>query len=106
MELDIPQDATIYADGAYNCFDLEDILKDEGIRLLAKRGVRAKQRLRTQAEEKQLSSRRQIVETAFSSLSSLLPRYIKARTEAGFLIKVMCSVLAYSVSFICKTSLT
>ena len=44
---------TLYADGAYNCFDLEDILKEEGIRLLAKRGVRAKQRLRTQAEEKQ-----------------------------------------------------
>ena len=44
-------------------------------------------------------------EKQLSSLSNLFPRYIKARTEAGFLIKVMCSVLAYSISFICKTSL-
>jgi hypothetical protein len=38
MKLDIPPQAIVYADGAYNCFDLEDILQDEGIRLMAKRG--------------------------------------------------------------------
>ncbi len=37
MELDIPKDALLYADGAYNSFDLEDVLQDEGIKLLAKR---------------------------------------------------------------------
>ncbi len=42
MELDIPFDMTLYADGAYNSFDLEDVLKDEGIHLLAKRGLRQK----------------------------------------------------------------
>lgn len=105
MELDIPLDSQLYADGAYNCFDLEDILQEEGITLLAKRGSKAKQRMRTTCEEKEISSRRQIVETAFSCITSLFPRNIKARTEAGFLIKIICTVLAYSVSFVYNSPL-
>ncbi len=37
MELDIPSGSQLYADGAYSCFDLEDVLSDEKICLLAKR---------------------------------------------------------------------
>lgn len=55
MELDIPADMMLYADGAYDCFDLEDVLKDESIHLLAKRGAKAKNRLRQLAEEKEIS---------------------------------------------------
>lgn len=105
MELDIPEEALLYADGAYNCFDLEDILQEEGIKLLAKRGAMGKNRLRSKELEREISSRRQIVETAFSSITNLLPRYLKVRTEKGFLLKVICTILAYSFSFICKTSL-
>lgn len=85
MELDIPQDSIIYADGAYNCFDLEDILAKEGMRRASK--------------EKEISSRRQIIETAFSHITNLFPRHLKARTEAGFILKVICVVLAYSNLF-------
>lgn len=106
MELDIPPQAVLYADGAYNCFDLEDVLQDEGIRLTAKRGSYGKNRLRSQAEEKQISSKRQIVETAFSSILNQFPRYIKSRTENGFLIKVFCFILSYSTSFLWKGALT
>lgn len=100
MELDIPPNSILYADGAYNCFDLEDVLSDEEICLYAKRGSKAKNRLRSPNEEKQISSKRQIVETAFSSILNLFPRYIKCRTENGFLIKVFCFILAYSASFL------
>src|SRR3989339_306102 len=100
MELDLPDQAMLYADGAYNCFDLEDILADEGILFLAKRGSKAKNRLRTREEEKAISSKRQIVETAFSSITSLFPRYIKSRTESGFMVKVLCLIVAYSASFL------
>ena len=93
------------ADGAYNCFDLEDTLKDEKIYLFAKRGYKAKKRVRSSEEERSISSKRQIVETAFSRITSLFPRNIKARTEKGFLTKVFCFVLAYSASFICNVSL-
>lgn len=105
MELDIPSNSMLYADGAYNCFDLEDILQDEGIHLLAKRGSKAKNRVRSPVEEKIISSRRQIIETAFSCITSLFPRFIKSRTENGFLIKVFCFVLAYSASFLSQSSL-
>lgn len=106
MELDIPAHSTLYADGAYNCFDLEDILlEDDGINLLAKRGSKAKNRVRTDIEEKRISSKRQIVETAFSCIANLLPRFIKSRTEHGFLTKVFCFILAYSASFLWEGSL-
>lgn len=105
MELEIPSNSVLYADGAYNCFDLEDILHDEGIHLLAKRGRRIKQRLREPTEEKQISSNRQVIETVFSNITSLFPRFIKSRTENGFLIKIFCFILAYSASFLWQGSL-
>jgi len=105
MELDIPENAILYADGAYNCFDLEDILKEQNINLLAKRGCKAKNRVRSSGEEKTISSKRQMIETAFSQITALFPRSIKTRTEKGFLTKIFCFVLAYSASFLCNTSL-
>lgn len=74
MELDIPQHSMLYADGAYNCFDLEDVLQDESIHLLAKRGSKAKNRVRSFIEEREISSKRQIIETAFSCITGLFPR--------------------------------
>ena len=98
MELDIPLGSKIYADGAYNCFDLEDILENESITLLAKRGCKAKKRVRSRSIEKMISSRRQIVETTFSCIADLFPRNLRACTEKGLLIKVFCSILAFSLS--------
>jgi Transposase DDE domain len=106
MELDIPPHSILYADGAYNCFDLEDVLQDESIHLLAKRGSKGKNRVRPLDEEKKISSKRQIIETVFSSITNLFPRSIRSRTENGFLIKVFCFVLAYSASFLWQGSLT
>jgi IS5 family transposase len=105
MELDIPAEAILYADGGYNCFDLEDVLKDEGIHLLAKRGSKAKNRMRSIADERLISSKRQVVETAFSSIVNQFPRYIRSRTEIGFLLKVFCFILSYSLSFLWQGSL-
>ena len=102
MELDIPQDSVIYADGAYNCFELEDILREEQINLLAKRGSRAKKRVRSSTEEKAISSKRQTVETTFSCITDLFPRNLRFRTERGFLLKIFCFILAYSTSFVCN----
>lgn len=105
MELDIPNEAILYADGAYNCFELEDILQEQGIQFMAKRGVKTKNRLRSREEEKSISSRRQIIETAFSSILHQFPRYIRSRTEKGFLLKVYCFILSYSISFLWQGSL-
>jgi len=56
-------------------------------------------------EEKEISSKRQILKTAFIYITSLLPRTIKACTEQGFLVKIFCLILAYSASFLCNSPL-
>ncbi len=106
LNLNIPSNSKLYADGAYNSFELEDILGDEKIQLLAKRGQHIKNRARTRCEEKQISSKRQIVETAFSCITDLFPRNLKFRTEKCFLTKIFCSILAYSASFLCTSLLS
>ncbi len=105
MELDIPDQAILYADGAYNCFELEDILHEEGIQFMSKRGSKAKNRIRSVIDEKEISSKRQIIETAFSSILNQFPRYIRSRTEKGFLLKIYCFILSYSISFLWQGSL-
>lgn len=101
MNLDIPPNSKLYADGAYNCFELEDVFGDDNIQFLPKRGSKAKNRKRTKEEEKEISSKRQIVETAFSCITDRFPRNLRANTEQGFLIKTHCFILAYSMSLIC-----
>lgn len=102
MELELPSQSILYADGAYTCFDLEDLLKeDEHIHLLAKRGCKIRKRVRNPSKEKEISGKRQIVESAFSCITRMLPRTFQVRTEQGFLLRVYCAVLAYSLSFFC-----
>jgi hypothetical protein len=76
------------------------VIADEIIQFMAKRGVKTKNRLRSKEEEKSISSRRQIIETAFSSILHQFPRYIRSKTEKGFLLKVYCFILSYSISFL------
>ena len=101
MELDLPEGSILYADGAYNCFDLEDILReDESITLMPKRGKSIKHRLWPAAIQKKISSKRQIVETAFSCITALLPRSLIVRTEKGFWVRILGAILAYTLSLI------
>ena len=106
LELNIPPDSILYADGAYNCFDLEDILSEQKIQFMPKRGSKAKNRKRTADEEKEISSKRQIVETAFSCITDLFPRNLRVCTEQGFYVKIHCSILAYSMSLLCNNILS
>ena len=79
MALDIPSFSYLYADGAYNCFDLEDVFIDEQIILLAKRGCKAKNRIRSKEKEREISSKRQIIETVFSQITSYLPNGVNLK---------------------------
>ncbi len=44
-----------------------------------------------------LCSERNKIETVFSSIVSRMPRYIHARTESGFCLKVTFFILAYLI---------
>ncbi len=101
MELDLPTDSVLYADGAYTCFELESILReDESITLMPKRGKSIKNHRWSQQVQKKISSKRQIVETAFSVITGLLPRALIVRTEQGFWVRIFSAVLAYSLSLL------
>ena len=91
---------------ALNCFEQENILQEQGIQFMAKRGITTKNRLRSREKEKSISSRRQIIETASSSILHQFPRDIRSRTEKGFLLKVYCFILSYSISFLWQGSLS
>ena len=56
MVLDIPSHSLLYAHRAYDCFDLEDVIQDESIHWLAKRGSKAKNRWQLPGEEKKLAA--------------------------------------------------
>ena len=100
MNLGLPNASIIYADGAYNSYELEDILaKDEGLTLLAKRRSNSK-RPHTPELERLISSRRQRIETTFSQITQLLPATIRARTQTGFMVRLMSAILAFSISLI------
>lgn len=101
MDLRFPRHSILYADGAYTSFELEDILKEgEEIELMVKRKRRNSSRPRSPSEEKLIGSRRQIVETAFSCITNMLPRYLRARTNRGFSVRLMATILGYSIGFL------
>jgi hypothetical protein len=55
---------------------------------------------RSNAEEfeQMLRRERNKIETVFSSITSRMPRYMKARTENGFCLKILFSILAYMIN--------
>lgn len=100
MNLDIPESSVLYADGAYNSYDLEDILQEgEGIELLAKRRCNST-RPHGDLVERRISSKRQRIETTFSQITGLLPTTIRATTAKGFLIRLLSAILAHCISLV------
>lgn len=95
----IPQRSTIFGDKAYTSQALEEkLLLSKDILLLAERRANSK---RGQSMIYQLYGKkiRKRIETAFSQLTSWLPRHIHAVTNQGFVLKLMLLVTAFSLSF-------
>jgi hypothetical protein len=103
FQLDLPAHATIYADKAYTCYDLEDFLNENKISLVAQRKANSKRPLIGCIRYIQSRIRKRI-ETTFSQITSLFPRYIHAITSKGFMLKVYLFILAYSISLLFKKS--
>ena len=98
FSLSLPKGAILFADRSYTNYELEDFLEElEDIRLLAKRKINLK-RQHSQEDNFLLTTHRNYIETVFSSIVSRMPRYIRARTEKGFCLKVIFFILAYMVN--------
>jgi hypothetical protein len=100
LAIDLPRGSSLFGDAAFTDYDLEDfLLFEKGINLIAKRKKGAKRR-HCASDEFRLSIRRNRVETTFSGITALMPRYIRAKTETGFCLKVMFFILGYTVKLL------
>ena len=93
---DLPPGSVVYADKAYNDYEIEDLLAEvEDIRLLPIRKKNSKRPLSASTRFLQSYHRKQ-VETAGSLLMGLFPKSLHAVSAQGFELKVALFVLAYS----------
>jgi hypothetical protein len=96
---DLPEQAWITGDKAYNDYTIEDILREAGLELLP---FRKKNSLRPVPHFMFYlqSTVRKMVETTGSLIERLLPKSIHAVTAKGFELKVALFVLACSINFL------
>jgi hypothetical protein len=95
---ELPNGAIIYADKAYNDYEIEDLLKEVAhIELLPMRKKNSKRALSPSVTFVQ-SYHRKRVETAGSLIEQLLPKSIHAVTSQGFELKVALFVIASSLN--------
>jgi len=97
--LDLPQNATVTGDKAYNDYAYEDLLKEVDIQLIPLRKKNSKRCL-DPAVHYWMSTARKAVETTGSLIERLLPKHIHSVTAAGFELKVALFVIACSLNFI------
>ena len=95
---ELPDGSIIYADKAYNDYEIEDLLKAvDHIHLLPMRKKNSKRALSPSVTFVQ-SYHRKRVETAGSLIEQLLPKSIHAVTSQGFELKVALFVIASSLN--------
>ena len=95
---ELPDDSIVYADKAYNDYEIEDLLQEvDHIQLLPIRKKNSKRALSPSVSFVQ-SYHRKRVETAGSLITQLLPKSIHAVTAQGFELKVALFVIASSLN--------
>jgi Transposase DDE domain len=94
---ELPDGSIIYADKAYNDYEIEDLLQEvDHISLMPMRKKNSKRALPPCVTFVQNYYRKR-VETAGSLIEQLLPKSIHAVTSQGFELKVALFVIAYSL---------
>ena len=96
---DLPPHSIVYADKAYNDYEIEDVLQEASqVHLLPMRKKNSKRALSPWVVFVQQYYRKR-VETVGSLLERLLPKSIHAVTSQGFALKVALFIVAYSLYF-------
>jgi Transposase DDE domain len=94
----LPDGSIIYADRAYNDYEIEDLLKEVAhIQLIPMRKKNSKRGLPPYVSFVQHYHRKR-VETAGSLLEQMFPKSVHAVTSQGFELKVALFVIAYSLN--------
>jgi hypothetical protein len=95
LPLNLPAESELLADSAYTDCLTEDMMADDGIRLLAARKSNSR-KPHSPCTEYLIAVGRKRVETAFSDMAKLMPKKIHAVTQIGFLIKLIAFIWAYT----------
>jgi hypothetical protein len=94
----VPAGAIIYADKAYNDYEIAELLNEtEHIQLLPMRKINSKRAVPPYVSFVQHSHRKRL-ETAGSLMEQMLPKSIHAVTPQGFELQVALFVVAYSLN--------
>ena len=96
LPLDLPEQATIYADRAYNDYRFEDLLAEANCHLVAQRRKDSKRPHPPWLTYLCVHIRKR-VETTFSSIAEQMPKCIRAVTPRGFELKICLFVLAFAI---------
>jgi hypothetical protein len=97
FDFDLPAGASIFADKAYTCYLVEDLLAEAGLQLVPDRKKNTKRPWPPWLRFL-LAHYRNQVETAVSMIERLLPKSIHAVTAKGFELKVILFTLASSIN--------
>lgn len=96
--LNLPEGSKVYADSAYIDYDLEDTLKEEDSISLMPIRRRNSKRVDELSVRDDKRKKRKYIETLFSCISRLLPKWIHAVTLNGFLLKVKTLIFAFTLN--------
>lgn len=97
MELDLPQGSQLYADAAYTCYEVEDLLEEcEQVRLKVCRKSNSRRRDAPHMAFLKDCYRKRI-ETTFSGITGFFPKKIHAVTAKGFILKLILFSFAYTL---------
>jgi hypothetical protein len=98
-DFDLPPQAWITGDKAYNDYDVEDAINETGMRMKPMRKSNSKRPFPTWIPYLQAKVRK-IVETTGSMIERVLPKSIHSVTPQGFELKVGLFVLATSLNYL------
>lgn len=97
FDLDLPAHSLLLGDRAYNDYKEEDLLQEAGRIWLQPQRKKNSKRPLSVCREFLFKPTRQRVETTFSQVTRLFPKHIQAVTANGFMLEVICFLLAYSI---------
>lgn len=100
MDMEALDEGTLYADAAYNDYDLEEQLAEDGLNLIAARASNSTRPWPPQMA-KIFERKRKSIETFFSRLMRLFPRRIHAVRLSGLILKMTLFFVAFNGVMAC-----
>lgn len=98
MPVDLPQGIQLYADAAYTCYEIEDLLAAcEQVEMRVCRKCNSKRKDEPYMAFLKAYYRKRI-ETTFSGITDFFPKKIHAVTPQGFILKLILFIFAYTLN--------